>query len=196
MWAQSWDVHCRVGLMKPQLSAGRLEKGSLREPKDCKRMRSLGNWLLKVAYGLMSWLPSCTCMSLIPKQHTETSRTELWDRPPLTPKLDTAWDSYETHSVWPQRVCKLNCNWKYNPQKADHNLKCEPNWVSYWLKQTHQHSQWDLNKIQSAIIFQVSRIQSGTTQFKKELEKLNSHRKRQWTDGDAKITQILKLSEK
>lgn len=46
---QPWQVHSRMGLMKPQLSPGRLEKGSPREPEDFRRMRILGNWSLKVA---------------------------------------------------------------------------------------------------------------------------------------------------
>lgn len=75
MWAQSWEVNSRVGLLKPQLSAGSLEKESPRQLRDCKRMRSLGNWLLKVTYGI-SWLPSCTYLSVI---LTAYRNTEDWN---------------------------------------------------------------------------------------------------------------------
>ena len=131
MWAWLWEVYGRMGLMKPQLSAGRLKKGSPRNPEDCRWMRSLGKWPLKIAHRLLSWLPSCACLCMI---LNGTLRTKLWDRPPPSPKLDTAWDSYGTHSVWLQRLCTLNWNWKCRLQKDGQNLKCEPSWVNYWLK--------------------------------------------------------------
>lgn len=110
--AQSWGVHGRVGLMKPQFSAGKLEKESPGEPRDCKKMMSLGNWLLKVTYGIMSWLPSCTYLSLILNSIQKHWGLKYGIDHPLTPKLDTTWDSYKTHSVWLQRFWKLNWNWK------------------------------------------------------------------------------------
>lgn len=109
----------------------KLKKGSPRNPEDCRWMRSLGKWPLKIAHRLLSWLPSCACLSVI---LNGTLRTKLWDRPLPSPKLDTAWDSYGIHSVWLQRLCTLNWNWKCRLQKDGQNLKCEPSWVNYWLK--------------------------------------------------------------
>lgn len=63
--SRSWKVHSRLGLMKPQFSAGRLEKGSSKEPEDFRSMRSLGNWPLKVADGLLLWRPHWACVSPI-----------------------------------------------------------------------------------------------------------------------------------
>lgn len=54
MRAQSWETHCRVVLMRPWLSYGRLEKGSLRVIKS-EQLRNLGNWLLTVSCGHLSY---------------------------------------------------------------------------------------------------------------------------------------------
>lgn len=62
---QSRKVHSRLGLMKPQFSAGRLDKGSSKEPEDFRSMRSLGNWPLTVAGGLLRWRPLWACVSPI-----------------------------------------------------------------------------------------------------------------------------------
>lgn len=96
MWAQSWEVLCRVVLIKPQSSAGKLEKGSPSEMKDCRWGRNLGNWPPKVAFGLLSWPPVCACMGPI-----LNSTYELWelnygiDHCPH-PKLETTWSTYGT----------------------------------------------------------------------------------------------------
>lgn len=97
MWAQSWEVLCRVVLVKPQSSAGRLEKGSPSEMKDCRRGKNLGHWPPKVAFGLLSWPPICACMGPI-----LNSIYGLWelnygiDHCPH-PKWETTWGTYGTH---------------------------------------------------------------------------------------------------
>ena len=180
--------------MKPQLSAGRLKKGSPRNPENCRWMRSLGKWPLKIAHRLLSWLPSCACLSVI---LNSTWRTKLWDRPLPSPKLDTAWDSYGTHSVWLQRLCTLNWYWKCRLQKDGQNLKCEPSWVNYWLKYKHQHSWWDLNRSQILIRLysKCPEYNLGLLSLKRTCE-IRTHLGKGRKEIPVPGSQMLKLSQK
>lgn len=67
--------------------------------------------------------------------------------------------------------------------------------VNYWLKQKTPIAfsvRLKEDPEYHKVIFQVSRIQSRITRLKKK-QKYWTHLRRDWTDGDAKITQMLKI---
>lgn len=105
MRAQSWETHCRVVLMRPWLSYGRLEKGNPRVIKS----EQWGIWeidclqFLVDIWAMQVWIwPYTTYINIndnwIMSLTTSGSRLETGN----------CMGSYETYCIWLQRHCKLN----------------------------------------------------------------------------------------
>lgn len=90
----------QIGVNEAPSFCWKAGKGECQRTRRFQENEDLGNWPFKVAYGLLSWLPRWACVSLIlNRKHKCWGLNYGIDRPPpSSPKLDTTWDSYETHN--------------------------------------------------------------------------------------------------
>lgn len=152
---QSWEVHSRVCVMKPSFLLEGLKRGVLGNQKVAGKP-------LKAAYGLLSWLPSFACVSLILNSIRKCwARNYGIDHPPI-PKLGTMWDSYETLNwieIGNTTHRRHVRTWSMNPTGSITGLKKTP--------KLNKHVQWDLNNNQSFnIILKMSQLKKNYSAYK------------------------------